>query len=107
MAYDVALATDKQGYRVRTDGNDRGEEKEKIRSPQELTALSWAAFCTELLPEADATMRIQALDSDDLFERLKLASILLRQKKEDVQAKMEKAGLKFRNEDMDDLDEAL
>ena len=39
-AYDVALATDTQGYRV---ADDTGE-----RTAQELTAMSWAAFCTDL-----------------------------------------------------------
>jgi hypothetical protein len=63
-----------------------------------LTALSWAAFCTELVPEEDTTFRVQALDCADLFERLKLASHMLREKKADLRVRMEKAGLKFRGE---------
>jgi hypothetical protein len=87
------MATDTQGYCVSSskDGSDR--------SPQELTALSWASFCTELLPEEDTTFKIQALDCDDLFERLKLASHMLRAKKADLRDKMKKAGLSFREED--------
>jgi hypothetical protein len=69
------------------------------RSPQELTALSWASFCTELLPDEDTTFKIQALDCDDLFERLKLASHMLRAKKADLKEKMKKAGLTFRDEE--------
>jgi hypothetical protein len=91
-AYNVALSTDTQGYQVRK--QDTGD-----RTAQELTAVSWAAFCTDLLPDEDATFRIQAMDSEDLFERLKLALSMLRQKKDVLQAKMERAGIKFRSED--------
>ena len=98
-AYDTALATDTQGYRV-TD--DTGE-----RSAQELTAISWAAFCTDLLPSEDSTYRIQALDSDQLFERLKLASKMLREKKAQLRVKMHKAGIKFRGEDLDEDEPTL
>jgi hypothetical protein len=73
------------------------------RSPQELTAISWAAFCTEILPDEDAKFRIQALDCDNLFDRLKLASGLMRQKKVKLRLRMEKAGLKFRGDDFDDF----
>lgn len=93
-AYQVALSTDTQGYQVFS--QDTGD-----RSPQELTAISWAAFCTDILAEEAATFRIQALDCDHLFDRLKLASHMLRAKKEQLREKMEKAGLKFRNEDED------
>lgn len=96
-AYQVALATDTQGYRVVK--QDTGD-----RSPQELTAISWAAFCTDILHDEDATFRIQALDCDSLFDRLKLASHMLRSKKDQLRQKMEKAGLQFRNEDMEDED---
>ena len=75
------------------------------RTPQELTAISWAAFCTNVLPEEDAAYRIQALDSDDVFERLKLASHMLREKKKRLRQLMEKAGIKFQGED--ELDEDL
>ena len=79
------------------------------RTPQELTAISWAAFCTELLPEQEATYRIQALDSDNLFDRLKLASYMLRHKKAQLRTKLEKAGLPIKGDDMEggDLDEKV
>lgn len=94
QAYEVACSTDTQGYCV--------VDKTSDRTPQELTAISWAAFCTELLLEDDATFRIQALDSDSLFDRLKLASHMLRDKKAQLRVKMQKAGLKFRGEDLDE-----
>jgi len=96
QAYNVALSTDTHGYCV--------PKSSKVdRSPQELTAVSWAAFCTNTLPEEDASFRIQALDAEDLFERLKLASHMLREKKKLIRRMMEKAGLKFKGED--DFDE--
>ena len=98
QAYDVALSTDTQGYCVPNSSNLE-------RTPQELTAISWAAFCTNVLPEEDAAYRIQALDSDDVFERLKPASHMLREKKKRLRQLMEKAGIKFQGED--ELDEDL
>ena len=76
------------------------------RTPQELTAVSWAAFCTNLLPEEDATYRIQALDCDNLFDRLKLANHMLREKKILLEKKMKRAGIK-RSGDNEQFDEEL
>jgi predicted nucleic acid-binding Zn ribbon protein len=90
------MATDTQGYVSSKDGSDR--------SPQELTALSWASFTTELVPEEDTTFKIQALDCDDLFERLKLASGMLRAKKTDLRDKLKKAGINFKGEGFDEDD---
>lgn len=95
QAYQVALATDTQGYCV-SQGNT---QKSQERTPQELTAISWASFCTEILPEVDATYRIQALDSENAFDRLKLASQMLREKKAMLKSKMEKHDIKFGGED--------
>jgi hypothetical protein len=95
-AYEVAIATDTQGYQVVSSMDDNSTAD---RSAQELTALSWAAFCTEVLPEIDAAMRIQALDCDNIFERLKLASVLMRRKKVLIRARMEKAGLNVSGDD--------
>ena len=63
------------------------------KTAQELTAVSWAAFCTDHLPEMNPTRRIQALDSDDLFERLKLAAHVLRQQETQLKADLVKAGI--------------
>mmetsp|Transcript_102239 Transcript_102239/g.295821 ORF Transcript_102239/g.295821 Transcript_102239/m.295821 type:complete len:350 (-) Transcript_102239:1743-2792(-) len=95
QAYSVALETDTQGYCL-------PKSSDIERTPQELTALSWAAFCTNLLPEEDAAFRIQALDSDDLFERLKLGSHMLREKKNLLREQMKKAGLKFKGGEFDE-----
>jgi hypothetical protein len=91
----VALETDTQGYCLPKSSSIE-------RSAQELTALSWAAFCTNLFPEEDAAFRIQALDCDDLFDRLKLGSHMLREKKNQLREQMKKAGLKFQGEEFDE-----
>ena len=95
QAYQIALATDTQGYCISQGSNIE-------RTPQELTALSWAAFCTNVIPDEDATFRIQALDCDSLFDRLKLASHMFREKKNQLKKQMEKAGLKFKGEEFDE-----
>lgn len=96
QAFDVALATDTQGYCLPQGGHTID------RSPQELTAISWAAFCTSTIPEEDAATRIQALDCEDLFERLKLASHMLKEKKNRMKRAMENAGIPFEGEEFDE-----
>lgn len=95
VAYNIALDTDTQGYCV-------PKSSDLERTPQELTALSWAAFCTNVLPGEDANFRIQALDSNDLFDRLKLGSHMLREKKNQLREQIKKAGLKFKGEEFDE-----
>lgn len=94
-AYTIAMETDTQGYQVVAQ-----QSKLVERTPQELTAISWAAFCTEVYTEADAMFRIQALDSTNLFERLKLALLLLKRKEKEIKLKLEKSGLN-REDDSD------
>ena len=85
-AYQIALSTDTQGYQY--------SGKPCDRTPQELTAVSWAAFCSELLPEEDAMVRLEALNCENLGHRLKIANVVLRRKKALLLSRMEKAGLK-------------
>jgi hypothetical protein len=96
QAYEVAMATDTQGYCLSKGGMTID------RTPQELTAISWAAFCTSLIPEEDAATRIQALDCDNLFDRLKLASHMLKEKKNRLKTAMEKAGIPYKGEEFDE-----
>ena len=92
------MSTDTQGYCTTQGGGGIAYD----RSPQELTAISWAAFCTNILPTEDAAQRIQALDSQDLFERLKLASFMLREKKNHLKVAMKKAGIQLKGEEFDE-----
>jgi Lon protease-like protein len=119
IAFKVAKESDTQGYQLISRAADEkspqdltdiswaaicaeGEDKSKLtveRSPQDLTAISWAAFCTEIFAEQDAMYRIQALDFDNLFDRLKLAYYMLREKKNKTMAQIQKAGLKRKDSD--------
>ena len=97
-AFDIALSSDTQGYQVKA-----GSSVEE-RSPRDLMAISWAAFSTELVPAEAATYRIQAMDADNLFDRLKLAHFYLKEKKEKLQDKMTKAGIRTDDSKSDDAD---
>lgn len=96
QAYGIALSTDNQGYTM-------GQGAVAVdRSPQELTAISWAAFCTDIMATEDAAFRIQALDCDNLFDRLKLAAHMLKEKKRRLKAAMKEAGIQFKGEELDE-----
>ena len=73
-AFEQALESDSQGYMLSSSSQSQ-------RSVQELTAISWAAFATEAVDDLDAQFRVQALDTDDLVERLKLGLFLLNEKR--------------------------
>lgn len=92
-SFKQAQACDTQGYMI------SGNPKEGERSVQDLTALSWAVFCTDDVQE---TVRVQALDSDDLFDRLKLGSYMLREKKAELEAKLALTDVKLTDEEDDD-----
>lgn len=77
QAYRIAMDTDTGGY-----VSSSNQEDSENRSPRELTAVSWAAFMTETVPEQDVTYRIQAMDETNVFERLKIASFMLREKRD-------------------------
>lgn len=97
QAYRIAMDTDTQGYvSSMQDSTDNG------RAPKELAAVSWAAFMTEIMLEEDATYRIQAMDETDIFERLKLASYMLREKRDRLQKKLNIADMRNKSKDDDD-----
>lgn len=73
-AVQQALESDSQGYMLSSSSQSQ-------RSVQELTAISWAAFATEAVDDLDAQFRVQALDTNDLVERLKLGLFLLNEKR--------------------------
>jgi len=98
-AYQAAYDSDNQGY---FSSNDSGDSN-TILSPQELAAASWAVFSTELLPEMDAPYRLQALDTSDAIERLKLGLYLLNEKK-DVLKQLLRQMPKYEEEEENDND---
>ena len=100
QAYRVAMENDTRGYV----SGSAGGESYSTRTPKELTAVSWASYMTEILPEQDATYRIQAMDETNVFERLKLASYMLREKRDRLQKQLDKADVKKKEKEDDDAD---
>jgi hypothetical protein len=99
QAYRIVLDIDTQGYVLRSQEVDT----ETFRSLKELSAVSWAAFMTEILPEEDAIFRIQALDESEVLKRLALASYMLRQKRVKLQSKIDRYDAKRKENDDDRL----
>lgn len=85
-AYNDALACDTQGFVV----SNKAVTGTTERSAKELTAISWAVFCAD---DVKASDKVQALDCDKLFDRLKLAAHTLREKTNMINAKLAIAGL--------------
>jgi len=68
---------------------------EAVRTAQDLAAISWAAFCTgEKNNIARDVMKIQALDTNNVLQRLQLAAAMLRDEKKKCRAKLASAGIK-------------
>jgi len=86
-AFQQALQSDTQGYTTKT--TESGE-----RSIQHLTAISWAAFA---IPQVDVTYKLQALDTMNLFDRLKLAMLVLREIKTDMESRVSPSESKKEN----------
>jgi len=99
QAFESAKETDTFGYVLQpTDAIDDPsptESKKTIRTPKELTAISWAAFCTgEKNDIKRDVVKIQALDITNVLQRLQLASAMLREEKKVWKAKLALAGMK-------------
>jgi len=93
QAYLDAFQSDSQGFVVSTHSNSNTE-----RSAKELAAISWAAFVTG---DIKLTERIQALDCDNLFDRLKLGAHALREKKNMLAAKLAISDLDSSNQNFE------
>merc|ERR1712127_412437 len=93
-AYDEAYKYDTQGFVVTNSATSSFE-----RSAKELAAISWASFC---VGEIKLTERIQALDCDNLFDRLKLGAHALRERKNMLAAKLAISGLDASSPDSDE-----
>jgi hypothetical protein len=67
---------------------------EAVRTAKDLAAISWAAFCTgEKNNIARDVMKIQALDTINILQRLQLAAAMLRDEKKKCRAKLALAGI--------------
>lgn len=96
-AFESAKESDNQGYILSTTAatdNLSSKEKEVMRSPKDLTAISWAAFCTGDKDNIQRrAIQIQALDMTNVIQRLQLASGMLREEQKSLKAKLALAGI--------------
>ena len=90
-AFEDAKETDTFGYVLQTISVN---DKSTIRTPKDLTAISWAAFCTGKADNIQReVMKIQALDETNVLKRLQLAAAMLREEKKVLRAKLSLAGV--------------
>lgn len=61
-----------------------------LRSMQQLSALSWSAFC---IAPMDVSYKLQPLDCSDLFDQLKLVAYVLRKMKNEKEPKVALCGI--------------
>jgi len=100
QAFESAKETDTFGYVLQPtnamdDLSPQTKPKQTTRSPKDLTAISWAAFCTGDKNNMQRdVMKIQALDMTNVMQRLQLASTMLREEKKKWKAKLALAGIK-------------
>lgn len=76
-AFQVAKASDVQGYRITSSKSD----PEDMRTIQDLSALSWAYFASEGNTDDILSYRLSSLEVVDLCERLKLALVMMMERK--------------------------
>jgi len=77
-AFKIAKINDMQGYRISSSASTSSATS---RSIQDLTALSWAYFSTDDNPVDILACRLQALECTELCERLRLALVMLLEKR--------------------------
>lgn len=104
QAFEDAKETDNQGYILPpTTASDNlsqttDEKDVRLRSPKDLTAISWAAFCTGPKDNSKESIKrqaiqIQALDMTNVIQRMQLASAMLREEQKSLKAKLALAGI--------------
>ena len=102
QAFEDAKETDNQGYILQpttaTDNLSSTDEQVVLRSPKDLTAISWAAFCTGPKDNSKESIKrqaiqIQALDMTNVIQRMQLAAAMLREEQNSLKAKLALAGI--------------
>jgi hypothetical protein len=93
QAFEDAKIADTQGYI--SQNIDPSKTKTTIRSLKDLTAISWAVFCTTDLTQMTEqdeiqhnVFKIQALDHTNVLQRLNLGAAVLRMEKKKLKAKL-------------------
>jgi len=117
-----------------SNNNSVKSDKLKIKTPKELTAISWAAFCTSpsyyatssyaamtsrgngsndgsgndyFINIAQDVFKIQALDMTNVLSRMKLALAMLREEEKKLIAKLALKGIAYDSKDENEGDETL
>lgn len=87
-AFQLAKSTDTQGYRISssTPESTSSSSEAMMRSIQDLTALSWAYFSTDPEPQDLLSYRLRALEIVDLSDRLKLALVMMMDRRSKLRA---------------------
>jgi len=98
-AFESAKEADTFGYvlqpRTAIDDLSNNPQSSSIRTPKDLTAISWAAFCTGEANNVNRdVMKIQALDMVDVSQRLQLAVAMLSEEQKKLKAKLLRAGIR-------------
>ena len=103
QAFEDAKETDTFGYvlqpttaidNLSQSQTNSSSNKQTIRTPKDLAAISWAAFCTGDKNNIQRdVMKIQALDMVNVLQRLQLAAAMLREEKKKWVAKLALAGI--------------
>lgn len=93
-AFESAKEVDTFGYVFQPtntvdDLSQNTSKQSTVRTPKDLTAISWAAFCTGDQNDIQRdVIKIQALDMTNVMQRLQLAAAMLREEKKKWKAKL-------------------
>jgi hypothetical protein len=99
QAFESAKEADTFGYILQSTHapdnlSKQTESKGTIRNFKDLAAISWASFCTgEKNNLQRDVIKIQALDTTNVLQRLQLAAAMLREEKKKWKAKLALAGI--------------
>lgn len=102
-AFKIAKSSDAQGYRISS--NDSLSNGSKVRSIQDLTALSWAYFCMDPKPENLVSFRLRSLEIVELTGRLKLALVMLMERRSELRAVLRASTTEIKENRMREDDE--
>ncbi len=99
QAFESAKEADTFGYILQSTHapdnlSKQTKSKQTIRNSKDLAAISWASLCTgEKNNLQRDVIKIQALDTTDILQRLQLAAAMLREEKKKWKAKLVLAGI--------------
>jgi hypothetical protein len=99
QAFESAKEADTFGYILQSTNapdnlSKQTKSKQTIRNSKDLAAISWASLCTgEKNNLQRDVIKIQALDTTDVLQRLQLAAAMLREEKKKWKAKLALAGI--------------